>query len=236
MDHKVIGLDVSLNHLGMCCLDLDGQLQHWTFLTDTKKFVKEDPDRGVLYKVPSARSDHPRHFRRIEYFVEFVTDHLKQWEAGELQIVCIEGYALESKNTRLYETAELTGAVKRACVLAGRKLRVHDPGTIKLFACNYGHATKQQIYNEFIDETGVSVPTTLLKEGQKRVLSGPGTDVADAYFLARMGWMEHKLRIAEIRLQDLSPHLRKIYTRETKAYPVNLLERPYGDLMEAMDA
>lgn len=236
MFQKTIGLDVSLNHLGMCCLDHSGELQHWAFLADTKKFVTEDPDHGELYKAPSARSDHPRHFRRIEYFVDFVVSRLKQWWEAEPQVICLEGYALDSKNTRLYETAEVTGAIKRECVQAGRRLRIHDPDTIKMFACNYGHATKEQIYTQFMDETGVSVPTTVLKEGGKKILSGPGTDVADAYFLARMGWMEHQLRTAQMKLQDLPPHLAKIFTRETKAYPVNLLERPYGDLMESTDA
>jgi len=230
----VAGLDVSLNHLGMCCLDSEGQLQHWAFLTDTKKFVKEDPDHGELYRAPSARSDHPRHFCRIEYFVKFVLRCLEEWsEGGDPQIVCLEGYALNSKNTRLYETAEVTGAIKRACVLAHRKLRVHDPDSIKLFACNYGHATKNQVYTQFMDETGVSVPITWLKEGKMKKLSGPGTDVADAYFLARMGWMEHQLRIGQIKLQNISPHLQKVFIRETKAYPVNLLERPYGSLIDA---
>jgi len=129
----------------------------------------------------------------------------------------------------LYETAELTGHIKVAVVRTD-KLRVHDPDTIKLFACNYGHATKEQIYTQFMDETGVSVPTTWLKQGKKKILSGPGTDVADAYFLARMGWMEHQLRTAQVKLQELPEHLQRIFIRETKAYPLNLLDRPYAEL------
>lgn len=231
--NQIIGLDVSLNHLGMCSLRSNGELQHWAFLTDIKKFVTEDPIHGHLYKEVSARSDHSRHFRRIRHFTDFVLDHLKVWKEGDSQIVCIEGYALNSKNTRLYETAELIGAIKRDCVTYGCRLRVHDPDTIKMYACNNGHATKDQIYARFMDETGVSLPTTTLRQENKSILSGPGTDVADSYFLARMGWMEQAIRTNQLRLQDLPPHLARIFVRETKAYPINLLERPYADLIES---
>jgi len=228
---KFIGLDVSLNHLGMCHIGPDGELRAWAFLTDTKKFVIEDPVHGTLYKQPSARSDHPDHFRRIQRFTSFVMGRIRSAEPCVWPcIVNIEGYALNSKNTRLYETAELTGNIKVAVARWAGKLRVHDPDTIKLFACNYGHATKDQIYMQFIDETGVSVPITWLKQGNKKILSGPGTDVADAYFLARMGWMEHQLRTAQIKLQELPEHLQRIFIRETKAYPLNLLDRPYAEL------
>ena len=234
MTYDFIGLDVSLNHLGMCAVSgATGKLTEWAFLTDVKKFIKEDPDHGELYRAPSARSDHSDHFRRIETFVRFVHMRLGWWmPSGGNQIAAIEGYALKTKNTRMYETAELTGAIKRKVVRRMRLLRVHDPDTVKSFAVNYGHAQKEQMYQQFVDETGVSIPTTWLKDGGKRILSGPGTDVADAYFLARMAWMEHQLRVAEIRLQDLPPHLQKIFTRETKAYPLNLMERPYAELGE----
>jgi hypothetical protein len=229
MSEQYIGIDISLNHLGMCLVDNAGIFRDYAFLTDTKKFVTADPEKGILYRAPSARNDHPNHIRRIDRFLQFVTETIEHWSDffDGSQSVSIEGYALASKNTRLYESAELTGAIKRSIAkMGGRCIRIHDPDTLKLFAVGYGHASKEQMYQQFSKEAGVSIPTTLLKEGKGKVLSGPGTDVADAYFLARMLWLEHDLRSGDVRLQDLPPHLHKIYTRETKTYPVNLLERP----------
>lgn len=227
--NKIVGIDISLNHLGICLLDSEGRFQDYAFLTDTKKFVTADPEHGELYKHQSSRSDHPLHFQRIGRFEELVDLMLSKWcsDGGDWVGVAVEGYALNSKNTRLYETAELTGAIKRTVVRPCQELRIHDPDTVKMFAVDYGHAKKDQIYDKFEEETGESVPTTWLKQGQKRELSGPGTDVADAYFLARLLWTENQVRTGRIKLQDLPPFVRKILLRQTKTYPQNLLERPY---------
>ena len=58
-------------------------------------------------------------------------------------------------------------------------------------------------------------------------LDGPATDLADAYFLARMLYTELEVRTGRILLSQLDEGERRIFLRVTKAYPVNILDRQF---------
>ena len=68
---------------------------------------------------------------------------------------------------------------------------------------------------------------TVHKKGKPDDLDGPLTDIVDAYFLAKLIWIELQVRSGEICLKDLPEHQILTFNRVTKAYPVNLLARPF---------
>jgi len=243
MDYQSIGLDISLNHLGMCFLDEQGKYADHAFITDVKKYVTADPAHGMHYKAPSARSDDPNHFLRVREFCNFIYSTMYRWNILGVDVdevattlnkpfsttlrVAIEGYGFASKSTRLRESTELVGAIKQLIYQKGVLFRVHDPDSVKLFAVGNGHATKEQMHAQFVEETHVVVPHTWRKEKGKKILDGPGTDVADAYFLARLLWTEMELRKGKVSLHELPEYQIRVFNRTTKAYPVNLLDRPF---------
>jgi len=56
---------------------------------------------------------------------------------------------------------------------------------------------------------------------------GAATDISDAFFLGRILRLELMLREGIIELKDLNESERKIFLRVTKAYPENILDRPF---------
>jgi hypothetical protein len=230
-----LGLDVSLNHLGMAFLSPQGKFLDYYFITSVKKEANAHLDHSTYYNAPSARSDHPLHYKRVNEFLDVVHDVVRDFYDVGMDFVgnptllcCVEGYAVGTKSSRLFETAELTGSIKNYLVYEQEyPLRVHDPDSVKLFAVGNGHAKKEDVYRQFVQETEVEIYYKQVKRGTKKDFDGPGTDVADAYFLARLTWMEMQLRKGRMSLQDMPENWVRVVNRVTKTYPTNLLDRPF---------
>lgn len=232
-----VGFDVSLNHLGMAMLGPEGKLRDYHYITSVKKGHTVDPEHSTHYSAPSARSDHPLHFKRIHTFLDvvdalindFYSQAVLEGDEPPILICVFEGYAIGSKSSRLFENAELTGVIKHYLVdyqgNAMCSLRVHDPDSVKLFAVGNGHAKKRDVYQQFVEETQTSV--YYKEDKSKKDFDGPGTDIADAYFLARLGWLEVQLRKGCISLQEIPENWIRVVNRVTKTYPINLLDRPF---------
>lgn len=233
----VIGCDISLNHGGFCFLDDCGKVIDWKFFHDVKKYVTADPNHGVLTNMKKGpeETSHAYDMRRIAHYREMFCQHI----LGELDVTylpdvyySIEGYAMGmgSKNTnRLLQIAELTGVVKNTIYGCGSKMRIHDPKTVKLFAC-HGSANKIEM-REAAAQNGFEIPDNLFKvkksKGRPDDLDGPGTDVIDAYWLGQMLVLELRLRDGLIVMSDLPHNQIKVFNRVTKTYPVNVLARPF---------
>jgi len=225
---KFLGIDLSLNHFGSCLLDEEGKVLDYYYMTDVKKDVEVDKHHSVHHQIPSARCDSSEHFDRMIYIVGLLRRLYDIYNcANTILMVSIEGYGYASDSPRQYEIAELTGYLKTQLLLGGAAIRVHDPDSVKLFAVGNGHASKETIYNQFKKETGLDVYVKSSKKGKKTELAGPGTDVADAYFLASLLRTEMLLRLGKLQLKDLPEHQIRVFNRVTKTYPVNLLDRPF---------
>lgn len=236
----VIGCDISLNHGGFCWFDVDGQVVEWKFFHDVKKYISAEPTHGVftgMKKRPDETS-HAYDVRRLVNYLGMFNSHVLCTHvpnrSGELYF-SIEGYAIGqgSKNTnRLLQIAELTGTLKNQIYTYGGLMRIHDPKTVKMYAC-HGSATKT-VMREAASQDGFELPDSLFKvkkvKGKPDDLDGPGTDVIDAYWLGKMLVMELKLRAGEAKVSDLPPHQIQMFNRVTKTFPVNVLCRPFvGD-------
>lgn len=160
-------------------------------------------------------------------------------------IVVMEDYAYASQTAGQYELAEIQGLIRNYLWKQNVSLRLHDPLSTKMWATGMGRAKKLHMriaaaqlgfklddkYFDFkgekfdfpifiVDEDGVS-------QKYLRDIKGPGADIVDAYHLAHFGWIEHQVREGQIDIKTLDAKKQRELTKDTKARPVPLLERPY---------
>ena len=151
--------------------------------------------------------------------------------------VAIEDYAIGaafSGSTGLIQIAEMTGVIKHWIYMNGGAIRTYDPSTVKLFATGKGNALKRHVI-EAAEQGKFKLPSEMFKEVKKvwqghpdKELDGPGSDLCDAFTLAKMLWTELQVRAGKLELKDLPGHVReKIFFRTTKANPVNILARDF---------
>lgn len=242
MEEYVIGLDVSLRHLGLCILNPEGFPYKYAFATDVKKYPGLDP-HGTYYKDPENVSVQICQALRIGFFRNFVERSLASLTLQDYPaMVALEDYAAGSLSPRQLEVAEQTGNIKQSLFDNGYPFRTIEPKTLKVFAVGNGNALKIDMVNQFSVEQPASdlaqYKDRILKSTKKEVkqkgqkvkveeMDGPGTDVIDAYFLARALWTELKLRRGEITLQDLPEHQIRYFNTTTIAHPLNVLGRPF---------
>jgi len=230
----VIGLDISLDHAGIVALCDGGGVLDYCALTTVKKDSAADPRRVFLLskqgKDESKDTFRLRRMKEISNFVSVFIDSVS--DKVDSLYFSIEGYSYASYSTSICQIAELTGYLKYMLFDMGGYLRIHDPLSVKLFATGKGNCLKRDV----VERAGkyLKFPESLIKKKQKKIrgklveeYDGLCTDLADAYFLARMLWTELQIRSGEIGLEQLSDGERRIFLRVTKGYPVNILDRPF---------
>jgi len=244
----IVGCDVSLNHGGFCWFDSKGDVSGYRFFHDVMKFVKADPDHGIHTGMKKGKEETGLAYdlRRASNYRQLFQTHVigSNVDAdavlggdGPFQLrdsyFSIEGYAInqgKSSTNRLLQIAELTGMLKDEVYQCGGKMRIHDPMTVKLFAC-HGKATKMEMRAAAANVDGFLLPDELFKvkkiKGKGEDLDGPGTDVIDAYWLGKMLVTEMMLRSGILLMSDLPENQIKVFNRVTKTYPVNILARPF---------
>lgn len=229
---SVIGLDLSLDHGGVIVLDDRGEVRDYRALTSVKKYKDIDPDHVFL--LTKQEKEEPKEtfrLRRMEEYRKYV-DRIIWINSDRSGYYSIEGYSYSSQSTSICQIAELTGYIKQAIFEGGGHIRIHDPLSVKLFATNKGNCLKKDVVKEALKH--FIIPEGLIKKTWKKVreekieeYDGPATDIADAYFLARMLWMELEVRAGRILLSELEEGQRRIFLRTSKHYPINLLDRSF---------
>ncbi len=232
---KIFGLDISLDHGGVVVLNDDGMVIDYLYLTTTKKIAEVDSEHShLLSKIKKDESKDVFRLRRMSEYAEALVGFENRicTFPPQPEYFSIEGYSYSSQTTSICQIAELTGYLKRLIFTGGGNIRIHDPLTVKLFALNNGKCMKKDIVKvapDFFPE-GLIKKKMIKKKGMSEKIEeydGPATDLADAFFLALMLYKELKLRSGEVMLNKLSEGHRRIFLRTTKAYPVNILDRPF---------
>jgi len=159
---------------------------------------------------------------------------------NEYLAVAMEGYAYGASNSScVFDLAEIGGYIKLQLWKRGIPLRMYDPLSVKLWATNHGHAKKFEMVNA-ARELGFDIPEDLFASGSKmkvpmydgetlreKDLTGPGTDVADAFHIASMLRTEILVRNGVIKLEDLTEKQRRVFLRTTTHSPINLLAQNF---------
>lgn len=236
---RIFGLDISLKHYGLVEVSEEtGEVLNYRFMTDMRKFVDADSKHGIFYRPDPKNDSETENFCRVHRVVKDIEDVV--WPTSGAIIFAIEAYGFATMSPKFAEIAEQTGAVKSMLLRGGAQYRLHDPDSVKLFGAANGHALKKDMVvaaTIFFD--GVWwFPPALLKEVKKKIgvkkqqiveeYDGPGTDLADAFWLAQLLRTEMMLRNGKITLADLPESQIRVFNRVTKAFPVNILDRPFA--------
>ena len=224
---RVHGWDLSLNHLGIVELT-NGALTRLWYVTDILKSWKNGKGFAELIKPPKSLDKQTMPLWRLVWWEEFITEFI---DSNPTEYVGIEDYAF-AKPQGAHQMGELGGIFRKEFWKAGSKMRYHDPMSVKMFVAHNGHADKWQMEDAVYKKWGIdfsrynpprSGPTKKNPDGhQNRQTS---EDLADAFGVAQLVWLEYQLRKGLTTLDQLHEKEIQVFNRTTKSYPVNILGR-----------
>ncbi len=220
---KVIGCDLSLNHSAFVEL-IDGELSRFRYFTNIVGSAKRSKEHGT--RMPLFKGDkQTQQMRRLAWIKKYVRDVILPMEPD---YVGIEDYALSMSHNSHY-LGEGGGIIKTMFFERGIKMRLHDPLSVKMFATHKGNSEKSAMELAVADRWYVSfakynaIPS---KSGVKKNRQ-TSEDLADAFCVAQLVWLEIKLRAGLILLESLHPKEIQVFNRVTKMYPNSLLSREW---------
>ena len=208
-------------------------LKLWKEKEETKDSFIARRRRSVSNDVEDCILQMSRHFYACDTSSSQVYQtYLEQTELKDVYIA-MEDYAFGAFARGIFENAEICGILKNYLYCHKINLRLIDPLSIKKWATGNGHCLKKEMSLVARSE-GFDIPDKLVKVVKKSVkkvevedFDGPGTDLADAYFLAQMLRTELLVREGKVEIKDLREHKREIFLRVSKRFPENLVVRPF---------
>ena len=218
----IIGIDYSKNSPGVMMAKLDEQCEiiniQYIGFTSVKKTANLD-NNLVFYHKKQFNNDIEKAIWMREHIINFI----KSYNNGhDTKVYCaIEGYAFAA-NGKVFDIAESTMCTKLGIYDSLIPLRIYEPSTIKKFAVK-GNAGKVEMGDEYIKICDMLKPDLSHLKPYKT----PSEDLVDAYFCMKLLQTEIKLRYGIIQFKDLSLKTIEIFNKVTKAYPVNILNRPF---------
>ena len=145
-DINVVGIDYSLTCPAMCHY-VGGDFKNCivSYVTAKKKY--EGKFGNITGYAMKPYNDPVERFTNLSTFV------LENLPANPK--VFIEGYSFGSRGRALFQIAENGGILKYR--LTRHKYEIIPPANIKKFATQKGNADKEQMYDQFYEETGVNL-------------------------------------------------------------------------------
>ena len=228
---KVLGADLSLNHGAIVELT-DGVLTNFLYYTELAGSAAKSKKRGHRMPNQSATKDRQvRQMVRLAWLENFLDKSVFVPLAPDY--VGIEDYALDSDRGG-HHMGELGGTARLLCWFRGIKMRLHDPLSVKMFGAHRGNADKDQMEAAVKERWGVdfvplnqppAVPTK--KNAAPKENRQTSQDLADAFVIAQLVWVEVQLRRGSLLLADLHEQEVRVFNRVTKSYPISLLDRDW---------
>lgn len=104
----------------------------------------------------------------------------------------IEGYAYGATG-KVFQIGENAGCLKT--LLYSKLLLAFEivaPTTIKKYATGSGRADKNQMYENWLQETDIDLLNRFSPNGKKKKIDSPISDIVDAYYICKWKWHEMK--------------------------------------------
>lgn len=174
-------------------------------------------------------------YDRFEFMLPIIFNFI-----SDCSYVSIEDFAYASTGSSLTMIAEFVGNIKYYAYINNIKIRLYDPNSNKYLATGIGSAHKPEMWDSYISEEFSNdkidltdlPPIPVFKKGSNVGLRdekgiSPTSDIVDAWFLAKILHLELQLRNGKILLTDLEPKYLTVFNRVTKAFPENILVRPF---------
>ena len=219
-DNLVLGADISMNHGAFVQLNA-GKLDSYNFVTDRQKVAKISTKHGTHMFATKLKDMHERGVVRLGFWSTYLASVL----GGAADYVGVEDYAYRIP-MNAHQLGEVGGLFRLKAWLRHKKVRFHDPGSVKMFAAHDGTADKKEVAY-FVQERW---PET--EEFRRYSYSRGKTDytvveedLCDAFAVAQLVWLEVQLRRGDVVMRDLHEKEIKVFNRVTKQWPVNILGR-----------
>lgn len=223
-------MDLALNH-GAGVILVGGRLADFWFLTDLAGSAKRSAEHGTRLVFPKSEDKLQESMDRLLIWRAYLRRHLRE---SRPEYVGIEDYALEGGAHGGHYKGELGGLARAEVLDVGAGLRLHDPGSVKMFATYNGNADKTWVAAAVKERWGADFSEFDPPRGKSTKKNPKGTDnhqtsedLCDAYAVARLVWTEVLLRAGKLRLDELHKKEIQVFNRVTKSYPVNLLGREW---------
>jgi hypothetical protein len=170
MDDLFVGIDYSLTCPCACILGEDLESSQFYFLTNDKRLTGSVNNiHGHLHE--EYTTEQQRYLNIANFFIDRIPTHSK---------VMIEDYSFGSKG-KVFHIAENCGLLKYRLWETKISFSTVPPTVVKKYATGKGNATKEKMYEAFIDLTGKDLISIYSPKGK---LNNPVTDIVDSYFLA----------------------------------------------------
>lgn len=113
--------------------------------------------------------------------------HILDWASAiltkfQVKRVCLEGYAMGSKNGRVFDIAENTSLLKNFMWRNKIDFITPTPTQLKKFYTGKGNASKELMCNTFLEETECFIHIDI---GCGKIDDKPANDIIDAYALTK---------------------------------------------------
>jgi len=246
-DFVFIGVDASLDHGAIVAVNINGEVIHHSYYTTEAKFRKDTECCLCHYFKPWSFFKNKKRYRQSQkevynaYRLNQIVDYLfcfhmlgtgKKWITPWLDLyVNIEDYAVGAQSASVYQIGEAGGMIRHFFLrkLKQTRLRLTNPSSLASWIGRGAKSSKRFRIAQAHDE-GFKIPKGLTKEVKLKGvldLDGPGTDLADAFWLAQMLRTEVQLRLGTIILSFIPQHQRDVVNAVTKAHPIGLLTRKF---------
>jgi hypothetical protein len=215
----IVGLDLSPKSPGCFKYTLDDDMKPIDFdhlgFTDVKKNEK---DKIHFYHKKNTFNNY---IDREHWMLEHIT---KFCEGADY--VSIEDYAFAAKG-RVFHIAEFAGLVKYNLYRNNMKLRLYDPGSIKLFATTRGNCDKISMYEAFQESGNMKFDLKGLPVVNRPSGKSPTSDLVDAYYCANLLLVELTIREGLKTVKDYGKDVIQVFNRVTVAHPTNILSQDF---------
>ena len=165
-----VGIDYSMTSPAICVGEGTFTSCRIQYLTPTKKFAKSYLDGKI-------KGSHFGTWPSEEFRYDFISN----WIVAQVPVhaeIILEGYAFAAKG-QVFNIGENTGLLKHKLYKNNLYPKVVTPTEIKKWATGKGNASKTDMYNAFVDQTGVELKDILECEPE----SNPLSDVVDAFLI-----------------------------------------------------
>ena len=220
---NIVGLDLSPKSPGCFKYKLNDDMEPVEFdymgFTDVKKNEQE--------KIHFYHKD-----KTFNNYIDREEWMLKRIEAFcyNVDYVAIEDYAFNATG-RVFHIAEFAGLVKYKLYKMNKKIRLYDPGTIKLFASGKGNGDKIRMYDSYKDTNdNYQFDINTLPEVRQSSGKSPTSDLIDAYFACNLLKTELTIRKGLKTVRDYDETIIKVFNRVTVAHPQNILVEDFLEL------
>jgi hypothetical protein len=173
----VAGIDYSLCGPAICISDMKEPFDFYGcqfhFLTNIKKYAIKIKQNII----GETFLDYNQEIQRYETIADWAAD-----KVSGCSRIGLEGYAY-SATGKVFNIAENTGVLKYKLYQLSLPVDVFSPSVIKKFATGKGNASKDLMYESFLQDTGVPLSQFMKMDSEK--IKSPLSDIVDAFYICK---------------------------------------------------